>query len=170
MKKNNFKKEFFLVPIFILLLAYIVGDYFGFSLFPSKSTSAATKSQATATVNGNVQNVTTILSQRGYEPIVVQAGVPVKWTIKADKQSLNGCNGVIDIAAYGIQQKLKEGDNLIEFTPKEAGVVPYSCWMGMITSKITVVNDITDKAATPVAEDITSNTQQNIPSCCGGIN
>ena len=32
------------------------------------------------------------------------------------------------------------GDNIIEFTPTEAGTYTYSCWMGMLRSKIYVVN------------------------------
>jgi len=32
------------------------------------------------------------------------------------------------------------GDNIIEFTPTETGTIPYSCWMGMIKSNITIVD------------------------------
>jgi hypothetical protein len=32
------------------------------------------------------------------------------------------------------------GENVIRFTPDKAGVYPYSCWMGMITSSITVLD------------------------------
>ena len=51
--------------------------------------------------------------------------------------------------AYGIQRKLVAGDNLIEFTPKKAGGIAYSCWMGMIRSGITVVRDIGSIGAVP---------------------
>ena len=42
------------------------------------------------------------------------------------------------IPEYGIQKGLAPGDNVIEFTPTETGTFPYSCWMGMIRSSITV--------------------------------
>lgn len=47
-------------------------------------------------------------------------------------------NDVI-IPQYGIEKELQEGDNIIEFTPKEAGNVPFSCWMGMIRSEIKIL-------------------------------
>lgn len=46
--------------------------------------------------------------------------------------------GLIIIPEYDLEIKLKEGDNLIEFIPTEAGQFGYSCWMGMIRSSITV--------------------------------
>ena len=36
---------------------------------------------------------------------------------------------------------LKEGDNLIEFTPTEAGVIQYTCWMGMIRARILIADE-----------------------------
>lgn len=85
-----------------------------------------------------VQEVRTRLSPGYYEPITVEAGVPVRWTIVAGPGSLNGCNEAIVIPAYGIQRGLQYGENVIEFTPTEPGKVPFSCWMGMIRSAITV--------------------------------
>lgn len=41
-----------------------------------------------------------------------------------------------------MSKKLQPGDNVIEFTPTETGTFAYSCWMGMIRSRITVVEDI----------------------------
>jgi hypothetical protein len=94
----------------------------------------------TATVNQGVQTITTKLSPNSYEPITVQVGVPVKWTIQADASDINGCNNQVLIPKYNIEKKLVAGDNIIEFTPTVTGTVPYSCWMGMIKSNITVVN------------------------------
>ena len=85
-----------------------------------------------------VQLVHTTLDYRSYAPITVKAGTPVRWTITADSRVLNGCNEALVIPEYGIQKGLAPGDNVIEFTPTETGVFPYSCWMGMIRSSITV--------------------------------
>lgn len=94
----------------------------------------------TASVNQGGQTITTKLSPNRYEPITVQVGVPVKWTIVADENDINGCNNQVLIPKYNIEKKLVAGDNIIEFTPTETGTVPYSCWMGMIKSTITIVN------------------------------
>ena len=99
-----------------------------------------------AAVSGNVQTVTTSL-KNGYEPITVQTGVPVKWIIQADAGDINGCNGTLNIPAYNISKTLEPGDNEIDFTPQTAGTIPYSCWMGMIRSSITVVDDLAAPAA-----------------------
>lgn len=91
-----------------------------------------------AVVADGVQTVTTRLSPGFYEPITVKAGIPVRWTIVAEKGTLNGCNDALIIPAYGIERGLHYGDNVIEFTPGEPGKIPYSCWMGMIRSSITI--------------------------------
>lgn len=91
-----------------------------------------------------IQNVTTQLTGGRYEPITVQAGIPVKWTIQAAAGTINGCNNRLVIPAYQIEKQLEVGDNVIEFTPTQSGIIPYSCWMGMIRSQITV-----EEAAAP---------------------
>ncbi len=93
---------------------------------------------AQAVVDGDVQTVTTRLESGRYFPISVYSGIPVKWTIVADEGTLNGCNGEVTIPEYGVKQKLQLGDNIIEFTPQKTGQIVYTCWMGMISSTITV--------------------------------
>ena len=100
---------------------------------------ASTASEGQAQLVDGVQLVTTELTSNRYAPITVQAGIPVRWTIHAADGTLNGCNNAIVIPAYGIEKPLELGDNVIEFTPDESGVIPFSCWMGMIRSQITVV-------------------------------
>jgi len=78
------------------------------------------------------------LSGWEYPPISVVAGVPVKWTLHADRSALNGCNAALEIPEYDLAVRLQPGDNLIEFTPTRTGTFVYSCWMGMIRSTITV--------------------------------
>lgn len=95
-----------------------------------------------ATADGTIQTVTTTLDGGQYSPIVVQKGVPVKWTITAKNGDINSCNNKMVINDYNLSQKLNVGENVIEFTPTESGTFTYSCWMGMVTSTITVVDDI----------------------------
>lgn len=102
--------------------------------------------QSDLTVDGNadvadsVQVINSTLSLGRYPNITVQAGVPVKWVIDAPKGSINGCNYKIFIQDYGIEYTFHTGENIIEFTPTEAGTVRYSCWMGMIRGNIFVTD------------------------------
>lgn len=99
-------------------------------------------SQNVAKIQGNSQTVTIKITSDNFAPILVQKGIPVKWIIRADADALNDCNNEITIPKLKKDIKLSAGDNLIEFTPLEEGEIPYTCWMGMIKSKITVVDDL----------------------------
>lgn len=86
------------------------------------------------------QQIKTTIDYGSYEPITVKKGIPVKWIINVPAEKINGCNNEIIIPKYNIDLKLKVGENIIEFTPYEEGIINYSCWMGMINSTITVIN------------------------------
>ena len=100
---------------------------------------AGPRGAAVAQVVNGVQVVSTPLAPGSYQPIRVQAGIPVRWTIVAQPGTLNGCNNRIIIPEYGIERRLELGENVIEFVPTQAGTVPFACWMGMIRSSITVM-------------------------------
>lgn len=123
----------------------------GFSLsgisILSPITAKAAGSGSMATIKGGEQQVTTQLQSGSYTPITVQQGVPVKWTIKADSSAINGCNGIVTIPQYNISKQLQPGDNEIDFTPDKTGTIPYTCSMGMISSTISVVEDVTKATA-----------------------
>ena len=114
----------------------------GMSKLNGDSSPRASTAQASETLvdkaGSDVQYITSTLSSGAYPDITVQSGIPVEWTIHADKGSVNGCNATMVISAYGLQVKLKEGDNLIKFTPTDTGTIRYSCWMGMVTGQIQV--------------------------------
>lgn len=74
-----------------------------------------------------------------YEAITVKKNIPVVWNIYVPEGKLNGCNGEIVCESYNIDINLKEGNNIVEFTPTKTGTIAYSCWMGMINSQINVV-------------------------------
>ena len=114
----------------------------GFSLPYMPFGVSSTQGSSVATIQDGVQIITTKLSSGRYEPITVQKGIPVKWTIQAQKSDINGCNNEIVIPKLNKRKKLEAGNNIIEFTSAETGTFAYSCWMGMIKSKITVVDDI----------------------------
>ena len=89
----------------------------------------------------DIQYVSSTLESGHYPDITVKAGTPVKWTIHAEKSSINGCNYKILLPDFDTECVFEEGDNTIEFTPQKTGVYTYSCWMGMITGKIYVESE-----------------------------
>ncbi len=95
-----------------------------------------------AKLEDNVQVVEFDLSYNNYQDIILQKGIPVKMIIHADKKYLTGCNNEIIINEFNIKQELKEGDNIIEFTPNEEETITYTCWMNMIKNTIKVIDDI----------------------------
>lgn len=114
-----------------------------------------------AKIEGDIQVVTTKLESGRYAPIVVQKGIPVKWTIKAEEGSLNGCNNAIVISEYNIENfKLAPGDNVIEFTPDKEGKFIYSCWMGMITGSISVVPDVNNISSDDIQGSVSAEAPQ----------
>lgn len=88
-----------------------------------------------------IQYISSTLESGHYPDITVKAGTPVKWTIHAEKSSINGCNYKILLPDFDTECVFEEGDNTIEFTPQKTGIYTYSCWMGMITGKIYVESE-----------------------------
>ena len=69
--------------------------------------------------------------------------VPVVWEINAI--NLTGCSNEVIIPKLGLSTgKLKDGINILEFTPTETGILPFSCWMGMISGRFIVVENESD--------------------------
>ncbi len=126
----------------------------------------STSSGNVAKIEGNVQVVTTKLESGRYQPFTVQKGIPVRWIIKAAAEDLNGCNNPLTIPKYNIQKKLVPGDNVIEFTPTEEGNITYTCWMGMISSNIKVVNDLSKTSPGDNLSENSDDQDLSGGSCC----
>ena len=89
-------------------------------------------------IQDGVQLVRSTLESGSYPDITVRAGLPVRWTIYAEAESINGCNHTLLIPGLDLSLRFQPGENVLEFTPQTAGTIPYSCWMGMIRGTITV--------------------------------
>ncbi|MDT3424780.1 sulfite exporter TauE/SafE/plastocyanin domain-containing protein [Paenibacillus forsythiae] len=87
-----------------------------------------------------LQTVVTLVTSNSYSPIRVKKGIPVKWIIRVEKDQLNDCNNEIIVPAFHLSKKLVAGDNIAQFTPGETGRFPFTCWMEMIESSITVTD------------------------------
>ncbi len=114
-----------------------------FAFVPSPSPAVTqlvqpTQQTADSAAAPEVQVVNMKLTRRGYEPstLYAKAGVPVRWVI--DVVEMSGCTNELIMPSYGIDKKFKYGENVIEFTPKAAGEIKFSCWMRMVWGKFIV--------------------------------
>ncbi|MEK7096730.1 MAG: sulfite exporter TauE/SafE family protein [Patescibacteria group bacterium] len=76
----------------------------------------------------------------GYSPnqFTVKKGIPVKWVING--KNVFGCQGYFIVPSLSISKALNAGENIIEFTPTEAGSINFSCGMGMYRGRIEVID------------------------------
>lgn len=155
------KKKILIVAAVIVVIGVTAIGINKFVFADSQNSSQA----AIATVNKDFQEVTTQLESRGYPALVVQENLPVKWTIIATEETLNSCNNEIVIPSLGITKKLQAGENVIEFTPTSSQAIEYSCWMGMINSNISVVEDLNNYDEATVKEQ-TAYSSGRAGSCC----
>lgn len=122
-------------------------------------------------VNSSKQVIKMQASSSGYSPnyFKVRVGVPVRWEIT--DVGTSGCtNAVLSRGLFDGQISLTPGETSVkEFTPTQTGRYKFSCWMGMITGVIEVV----DKTSSAAPNSVVSMTE--VPSgakgcgCGGGI-
>lgn len=127
--------------------------------------SVNTKNANISMIKSGIQYVESKITSSSYEPIIVQKNIPLKWIIKSDSSSLNGCNNPITIPQYNISRKLIPGNNLIEFVPDRSGIITFTCWMGMISSTIKIVEDINNISKIEISE-LSNDQKKNTSSCC----
>jgi uncharacterized protein len=101
----------------------------------------------TSPVVGHFQTITMDVIRSGFEPnhFVLGQGIPVKWVI--DGKEVTECNRRIVVPKLGLEFNVREGVQTIEFTPNETGIIPWSCWMGMLHGQFEVIAEpgITEK-------------------------
>lgn len=119
-----------------LAIKGVSGNIFGSQKEQPKS--AEIKSKSETQTNVSEQLVEMHVTSRGFEPNVlkVKQGVPVRWVIKGD--NVTGCTSKIIIPSLNVEKPLNFGDNVILFTPRKTGELPFSCWMGMVRGKFIV--------------------------------
>ena len=107
---------------------------------------------------GGKQIIKMNASASGYQPnyFKVKVGVPVRWEITDTGTS--GCtNAVISRGLFEGQISLTPGQvSVKEFTPDKPGRYKFSCWMGMISGVIEVVNESQTSADNPNSSIVSS--------------
>jgi len=140
----------------------------GVAIMGARSFNDSSENVRIAEIQDDKQYVRTIMHGDEYEPFIVEAGIPVVWTIFADKSELNGCNNPLTVPEYGIRFEMSPGENIIEFTPPaEESTITYTCWMGMITSGIKVVADL-DNIDRSLISDTAALADESGGGCSGG--
>ena len=123
----------------------------GFSSFSDIKLNSGNQSSAANSTEGlpPIVNGKQILkmsaSASGYKPnyLKVKAGLPVRWEITDIGTS--GCtNAIISKSLFSGEISLTPGKTSIkEFTPTKPGKYKFSCWMGVVSGTIEVVDDKT---------------------------
>jgi hypothetical protein len=92
-----------------------------------------------ANVKDGVQEVTLRMEGWKYimEPATLQKGIPVKMTV--DLKTVTGCMTDIVIPSFNVRKVVRQGDNVIEFTPDKTGDFRMACSMNMGKGTFSVV-------------------------------
>ena len=86
-----------------------------------------------------VERLTTYQNASGYSPsnVTIYAGYPVEWTVVSSNTST--CAASIFAPGVDIRAHLSLGPNMFRLPALPAGVLRYTCAMGMYSAQITVV-------------------------------
>ena len=118
------------------------------------------------TLANGVQVVRMKETGSGYSPnnFTIKLGIPVKWVI--DAQAPFSCASSLVMQKFNIRKNLVKGENIIEFTPKETGRIPFSCSMGMYTGVFNVIDKDGNSAA--AINTVRAATPRASGGGCGG--
>lgn len=164
--KGIFAQRFFkFAGILVVFLAFfnIANGYnlTGWQFFSDSQKASINKkiSDPNVKMENGVQVVRMTENSRGYSPnsFTITKGIPVRWII--DAKDPYSCASSLMVQKLNIRKSLKAGENIIEFTPKETGKIPFSCSMGMYTG---VFNVADENGSVPVVGN--SDSQVSAPS------
>ena len=98
-------------------------------------------------VENGVQIVRMTQTANGYSPnsFTIRKNIPVKWIVTSENAF--SCAASIVSEKLGIRKNLQAGENIIEFTPTEEGLVRFTCSMGMYSGSFNIVGN--ESSSTP---------------------
>ncbi len=118
-------------------------------------------------LNKGYQEIKMDVTRSGWSPntFVLKKGVPVKWIING--KEITGCNNAIQVPKYGLEFDIRQGEQVIEFTPTEEGTIRWSCWMGMIPGTFIIKEDVDINNKEEIQKEVAAVPQQAKGSCGG---
>ncbi|MCK5593925.1 MAG: sulfite exporter TauE/SafE family protein [Candidatus Aenigmarchaeota archaeon] len=131
------------------------------------NTDKTTAKEETIQIQDGYQIINMDVTRYGWVPdkFILKKGIPVKWVING--KEVNGCNNAIQVPKLGLNFDIKKGEQTIEFTPDTEGVIPWSCWMGMIPGTFIVTGDDTP-TTTAETQQLLDATPTAAAGSCGG--
>ncbi|MBU2265312.1 sulfite exporter TauE/SafE family protein [Patescibacteria group bacterium] len=135
------------------------------------------------TINDNEEGLAPIVNGKqilkmdalsfGYKPnyFKVKIGIPVRWEI-TDKGTSGCTNAIISRSLFSEEIALTPGQTSVkEFTPTKQGKYKFSCWMGMISGIIEVIDKNGAASQNNISNDdanlFTSSGAENLGGTCG---
>ncbi len=149
---NTTKKILKFSAVIVLILGLVMlnrglsltGSSYSFDAIKEKVTGVGMSPASTSSGNSNIvngiQEINMDVDGGGYSPnsFVLKKGVPTKWNVNV--KQLTGCNSELVVNDYNIDKNLKQGLNVIEFTPDKTGTIRFSCGMGMLRGSFIVTD------------------------------
>ena len=140
-KGASLKKMTFAAGIIVIVLGISnVSNGFAILDIGSVFTSSAQAGAPTSIVEGAEQVVKMDVTEYGtYQPstLTVTEGVPVRWEITGGE--FLGCANTLVMRAFGVNERIQTGKNIVKFTPTKTGSFTFSCSMGMIRGTMNVI-------------------------------
>ncbi len=100
---------------------------------------AYSKQVGAVKVENGTQIVEMSVVNTGYTPntFTIQKNMPVRWIVKG--VNVYGCQGFLNVPKLGIQQALKLGENIFEFTATKNDTISFSCSTNAIQGLFRVI-------------------------------
>lgn len=142
--KGWFARYFFKFVALVLFILAVSNIQNGFNLtgitFAGSGQNNVKEEKISGKIINGEQVVDIAQSGSGYSPrnVTVKKDVPVKLLVNAT--NLYVCTSTFVIPKFQVWSQLVAGINEIKFTPTEAGLIKFSCAMGMYTGVINVIN------------------------------
>lgn len=143
---SNTTKNIAIGGAIAIVIGIVLFGITGASIDGKGITGNAVKETTTAN-QGDVQEVKLTFKNYEYqlEPSILKKDVPVKMIVDLD--SVYGCMRDVVIPSANVKKYVREGDNIIEFTPTKAGEFNIMCSMNMGRGKFIVIEDDGSKSS-----------------------
>ena len=128
---------------------------------PTSASATTTQPTPVRPARPAFQTITMDVIRSGFSPnhFVLSKGVPVHWIING--KQITTCNHRIVVPSLNLEFDVKKGRQVIEFTPDKAGVIPWSCWMGMLHGEFEVIEGpIAGTEQSPIAPEAPASSEQ----------